>query len=159
MYQDFSKKAVACWYTWEDCYILDGKVDENKNLIIESELLLKNSSIEVVAAILADKRNVWTNYHPPLKQALNTCNQVDFDGQDSRDIQPLEDLFKCLKSENRLFLSREIKEANFANHSSCVKLLLKAFVNDLCGSNQGFSGSIATVIKRKDFRGRRRIFG
>lgn len=152
MSQDFDKKAVACWYSWEDSYILEGRVNESKALIIDSELLLKNTSIEIVAAILAGKNNIWTNYHPPLKQALNTCIQVDFDGQDSRDIKPLEDLFKCLKSENRLFLSKEIKEANFANHSSCVKLLLKAFTNNLCSKNDGIVGGLGTSIKRKTFR-------
>lgn len=153
MSPDFEYRATACWYSWEDCYILNGAVDNNRNLYIQSEMLLKNTSIEIVANLLETDSKPWINFHPPLREALNNqCNEVNFDIEHLSEIAPLEDLFKCLKAENRLFLSKKVKEVNFANHSNCVKLLLKAFTKELCSLNQGFSGKLATVVQRRNLR-------
>lgn len=122
-----SKKFVACFYTWEKAVILNARI-ENREIFVDTQRVFKNFSIDSISELLEVEKAIWINKHAPLALALkNKCIQIDFQGDDIADENPMLDLFQSLKSQSRFHLSKQIKLLD----TDCLKLLMKATMDEL----------------------------
>lgn len=130
---------VACYYSFSDCQILVGKVDEEGNLIISQGMIHRKIAIAECAKEVINIsdyiRRIWTNKHEPLKKALSArgvSGEVDFSQEDTE----LKDLFLSLKHTQKIKMSTNL-EAIANQFPLALQILIKALINPLTGGLRG----------------------
>lgn len=130
---------MACYYSFSDCQILVGKVDEKGNLIISEGMLHRKIAIaecaKEVISISDYVRSIWINKHEPFKKALSArgvSGEVDFSQEDAE----LKDLFLSLKHTQKIKMPRNL-EAVGNQFPLALQILIKALINPLSGRYGG----------------------
>ncbi|MBP5976611.1 hypothetical protein HW132_28730 [Brasilonema sp. CT11] len=123
---------TACFYSFEESCIIQGKVVEN-NLVIHTLDFYKNTSIQYVGEILLihkNKTQLWINTHEPLKTIVGFAYEFDILGDNSNEIQALEDVWLDLKNSQRIKANLTFRE-NSKSQEMALKILLKGLNKEL----------------------------
>jgi hypothetical protein len=151
-------KIIACYYSFDDTCLLIANIDENQNLVIEKAMNQKRKQINEVAEILESYQlPIWINKHEPLKLTLKkSCNEIDFDGDEEKELQSISDLFETLKDSKRIVLNQglNISRIEKGNFRKCLNIALKGLIHDLCNPKNDIEDRIES-IPLKNFYKRR----
>lgn len=115
------KDAICCYYTWEDCCILQGVVNWKQELIIVKEYHFSRTSKAEIATII-NFVHPWVNKNPYFADKLSTCYYQDFN--DESDLAMLDEIGEELLDTDRFIFEAEKTPTKY--RPQCLQMMLKA---------------------------------
>ncbi|BAY67207.1 hypothetical protein NIES22_73700 (plasmid) [Calothrix brevissima NIES-22] len=135
-------ETIACFYSYENCQFVIGRVDEKGNLLVSGGGFHRKITLTECAKFLVNlsgfHKPIWINKHEPLKRSLkqSVSGEVDFKEED----QELQDLFQSLRHEKKIKMLDPNLEAVKSELPLALRILVKALLMEL--SYGGFVGGV-----------------
>ncbi len=151
-------KKIACYYTFEECCILRGGVNEIKKLVIDQILYFQRLSIEDLAAFLKKYDcNIITNYHYALSRVIS-CTQHDFRlTENISRFESCSEYFEQLRAEGRVIYNKFKLKTKKETTNGAIQLLVMATMDELVGEAFDYSKCFAGEPRRDLRPGWRRV--
>jgi hypothetical protein len=134
--------AICCYYTWNDCCIMQGVVNWKKELIIVKEHHFSRTSKAEIATII-NFSYPWINRNPYLRDELSGCYYQDFN--DESDLVMLDEIGEELLDTGRFIFEPEKTSTKY--RPQCLQMMLKALSYALNSTSHSFG----TRGKKPDF--------
>lgn len=133
---------MSCYYDYDNCVILQGHVDEDRNLVIDNYFEANEIPVEEVVKQIDAFPLIkpWVNMWLPLTEALcNVCEIFDFNLQNQTEVSSLLGFFKQLRDEKRIKYTGDFRKDE---EIKALQLLLKAAIKDLVREPLVFSETL-----------------